>query len=445
MVHTFRCVGRVFMLDTESGSLFEIDELTKKVVDRRIAPDEVSEGAFSCYENSEIAAVESEIDELIKEGVLFTPAHTYAKPVYSGIIKAMCLNISHNCNLKCEYCFADGGTYNKERKNMPLDVALKAIDFLVAKSGKRKNLEVDFFGGEPLLNFDVVKKTVAYARSLEEKFGKKFRFTITTNAVLLNDEVTEYCNKEMYNVVVSIDGRKDVHNCVRKTLGGKDSYDMVLKNALRFKELRGDRQYFVRGTFTALNTDFAKDVLALNNLGFDCISVEPVVLPETNRLAIKEEHIEYLKKQYDELAEEYLRRRNTDKHFEFFHFILSLKEGPCEAKRLTGCGAGCEYVAVNPDGNIYPCHQFDGNDSFVIGNVKDGTFETTIPQRFAATNVTTKENCPDCWAKSYCSGGCNANAFNFNGSFDKPYRGACELMRKRIECALAVNSIECEN
>lgn len=444
MVHTFKCLDRNFMLDVESGSLFEIDDLIKLIIDKSIAPDDVSKGAFSRYTQSEIDEAEREIAALKNEGVLFSPPHEYPQPVYSGVIKAMCLNISHNCNLNCEYCFAGGGTYNDERKNMPLNVAIKAIDFLIEKSGKRKNLEVDFFGGEPLLNFDVVKQTVAYARSKEKDSGKKFRFTITTNALALTDEITEYLNKEMYNVVVSIDGRKSVHNCVRKTVGGKDSFDVILKNALRFRQLRGDRQYYIRGTFTSLNTDFAEDVLFLNDAGFDQISIEPVVLPDENRLALKLRDTDKLEREYEKLAQHYIERRKTDKWFNFFHFMLNIEEGPCEAKRLTGCGAGCEYVAVNPSGYIYPCHQFDGNDKFIIGNVLDDTFDFDIPRKFAACNVTTKKECNDCWAKYYCSGGCNANAYNFNGDINKPYRQACALMKKRLECALAVNCVENE-
>lgn len=445
MVHTFRCLGRCFMLDVESGSLFEIDELTKMLIEKRKAPDEFSKGAFSRYDKGEIEQAETEIAQLEAEGVLFTPSHAHKAPEYGGVIKAMCLNVSHNCNLKCEYCFADGGTYNDCRRNMPFDVAKKAIDFLIERSGKRRNLEVDFFGGEPLMNLDVVKQTVTYARGREGECGKNFRFTITTNALLLTDEVTEYLNREMYNVVVSIDGRKDVHNCVRKTVGGKGSFDLVLKNALRFKQLRGDRQYYVRGTFTALNPDFSKDVLYLNDLGFDQISIEPVVLPACNRLALTENLIPSLEAEYEKLAEEYVKRRKSDKWFNFFHFMLNLEDGPCEAKRLKGCGAGCEYVAVAPDGSIYPCHQFDGNEKFIIGNVLSDVFDTEIPKKFSACNVNSKEDCRDCWAKYYCSGGCNANAYNFNGSLDKPYRAACALMRKRVECALAVNSIESEN
>lgn len=353
----------------------------------------------------------------------------------------MCLNVSHLCNLRCEYCFADGGTYNGAAENMSLDVARKAIDMIVSKSANRHNLEVDFFGGEPLLNFDVVKKTVEYARSIEKAHNKNFRFTITTNAMLLNDEIIDFFNKEMYNVVVSIDGRRSVHDCVRKTASGKGSFDTAIKNALRFKQLRKG-QYYIRGTYTALNKDFSQDVLFLNDLGFDQLSIEPVVLPENHRLAIKKEDSEQLKAEYDKLAEAYVERRKGEKWFNFFHFMLDIYNGPCESKRLVGCGAGNDYVAVAPNGNIYPCHQFDGEKDYVIGNVLDGTFNTEIPKFFAENNLLKKDKCRNCWAKYYCSGGCAANAIKYGGGINKPYELSCELMRKRIECAIAVNCVE---
>ena len=324
---------------------------------------------------------------------------------------------------------------------MSLDVALKAIDMIVSKSANRHNLEVDFFGGEPLLNFDVVKKTVEYARSIEKAHNKNFRFTITTNAMLLNDEIIDFFNKEMYNVVVSIDGRRSVHDCVRKTASGKGSFDTAIKNALRFKQLRKG-QYYIRGTYTALNKDFSKDVLFLNDLGFDQLSIEPVVLPENHRLAIKKEDIEQLKAEYDKLAEAYVERRKGEKWFNFFHFMLDIYNGPCESKRLVGCGAGNDYLAVAPNGNIYPCHQFDGEKDYVIGNVLDGTFNTEIPKFFAENNLLKKDKCRNCWAKYYCSGGCAANAIKYGGGINKPYELSCELMRKRIECAIAVNCVE---
>ena len=441
MVHTFHCLGKVFLVDVESGSIYEIDELTEKLINRKISPDSYPEGEFLCYSEQDIADAQREIDELTRQGLLFSPEGEHKPAVYSGIIKSMCLNVSHLCNLRCEYCFADGGTYNGAAENMSLDVALKAIDMIVSKSANRHNLEVDFFGGEPLLNFDVVKKTVEYARSIEKAHNKNFRFTITTNAMLLNDEIIDFFNKEMYNVVVSIDGRRSVHDCVSKTASGKGSFDTAIKNALRFKQLRKG-QYYIRGTYTALNKDFSKDVLFLNDLGFDQLSIEPVVLPENHRLAIKKEDIEQLKAEYDKLAEAYVERRKGEKWFNFFHFMLDIYNGPCESKRLVGCGAGNDYVAVAPNGNIYPCHQFDGEKDYVIGNVLDGTFNTEIPKFFAENNLLKKDKCRNCWAKYYCSGGCAANAIKYGGGINKPYELSCELMRKRIECAIAVNCVE---
>ncbi len=441
MVHTFHCLGKVFLVDVESGSIYEIDELTEKLINRKISPDSYPEGEFLCYSEQDIADAQREIDELTRQGLLFSPEGEHKPAVYSGIIKSMCLNVSHLCNLRCEYCFADGGTYNGAAENMSLDVALKAIDMIVSKSANRHNLEVDFFGGEPLLNFDVVKKTVEYARSIEKAHNKNFRFTITTNAMLLNDEIIDFFNKEMYNVVVSIDGRRSVHDCVRKTASGKGSFDTAIKNALRFKQLRKG-QYYIRGTYTALNKDFSQDVLFLNDLGFDQLSIEPVVLPENHRLAIKKEDIEQLKAEYDKLAEAYVERRKGEKWFNFFHFMLDIYNGPCESKRLVGCGAGNDYVAVAPNGNIYPCHQFDGEKDYVIGNVLDGTFNTEIPKFFAENNLLKKDKCRNCWAKYYCSGGCAANAIKYGGGINKPYELSCELMRKRIECAIAVNCVE---
>lgn len=441
MVHTFHCLGKVFLVDVESGSIYEIDELTEKLINRKISPDSYPEGEFLCYSEQDIADAQREIDELTRQGLLFSPEGEHKPAVYSGIIKSMCLNVSHLCNLRCEYCFADGGTYNGAAENMSLDVALKAIDMIVSKSANRHNLEVDFFGGEPLLNFDVVKKTVEYARSIEKAHNKNFRFTITTNAMLLNDEIIDFFNKEMYNVVVSIDGRRSVHDCVRKMASGKGSFDTAIKNALRFKQLRKG-QYYIRGTYTALNKDFSNDVLFLNDLGFDQLSIEPVVLPENHRLAIKKEDIEQLKAEYDKLAEAYVERRKGEKWFNFFHFMLDIYNGPCESKRLVGCGAGNDYVAVAPNGNIYPCHQFDGEKDYVIGNVLDGTFNTEIPKFFAENNLLKKDKCRNCWAKYYCSGGCAANAIKYGGGINKPYELSCELMRKRIECAIAVNCVE---
>ena len=433
MVHTFGLLGRLFVLDTESGSFSEIDQVAKALLDG----DDMSP-----FSSCEIADAQAEIDSLKAEGVLFASEQKAALPPFTPVVKAMCLNVSHNCNLACEYCFADGGTYCGERQTMSFDTAKAAIDMLVEMSGSRRNLEIDFFGGEPMLDFDVVKKTVLYARSLEKDRNKKFRFTITTNAYKLTDEDIDFFNEQMYNVVISIDGRKHVHDRVRKTVGGKDSFDIVMKNALRFKQKRKG-QYYVRGTFTRYNLDFCSDVLFLNDMGFDQLSIEPVVLDPASPMAIRDDDIPTVLAEYDKLAAEYIERRKTDKWFNFFHFMIDIDNAPCAVKRLKGCGAGGEYVAVAPDGTVYPCHQFDGIAATALGNVFDKDLDESIRKRFYGCSVPTKPDCTACWAKYYCSGGCMANSYKFcGGDINKPYRPACELMKKRVECALAIKAIE---
>lgn len=432
MVHTFGLLNRLFALDTESGSFFEIDPIVKAIING----DDMSP-----FSSCEIAEAQAEVDKLKADGILFAPDVKAELPPFSPVMKAMCLNVSHNCNLACAYCFADGGTYHDERRNMSFETAKAAIDMLVKMSGTRRNLEIDFFGGEPMLDFDVVKQTVRYARSLEKEHNKNFRFTITTNAFRLTDDDIDFFNEEMYNVVISIDGRKDVHNRVRKTVGGKDSFDDVIKNALRFKERRKG-QYYVRGTFTRYNLDFSKDVLFLNDLGFDQLSIEPVVLKSDSPLAIRDEDLPTVLAEYDKLAEEYIARRKTDKWFNFFHFMIDIDNAPCAVKRLKGCGAGGEYVAVAPDGTVYPCHQFDGIPQMALGNVFDCNFDNELRKKFYYCSVPSKSECSQCWAKYYCSGGCMANSYKFNGDINLPYKPACELMKKRVECALAIKAIE---
>ena len=440
MVHLFECLDRRFALDVESGSLFEIDGRTAELINKRISPVADARGDFS----NEDAEIEREIDLLVSRGVLFSPEPEHPQPVYKGIVKALCLNITHGCNLRCTYCFAGDGKYHGKDEIMSAETAKCAVDFLIGKSGPRRRLEIDFFGGEPLLDMEAVRATVDYARSVEKQAGKEFRFTITTNALALTDELIDYFNREMYNVVISVDGRREVHDRVRKDAAGRGSYDRVLANARRFAERRGDKSYYVRGTFTAANKDFAADVLALNDCGFGQISLEPVVLPDDNPLALRMSDVEELCRQYELLAREYIKRRAEGREFGFFHFNIDIYHGPCASKRLVGCNAGDEYLAIAPNGNIYPCHRFDGMSDYVIGNVCDGTFDDRLPRMFATTNMTKKEECGECWAKYYCSGGCAANSIFFAGGIKKPYKVGCELMRKRVECALAIAAIEKE-
>lgn len=448
MVHAFKFdyhdKAYHFVWDNESGSLHNVDYVAFLYAKNRYgqALDEKEKNDFSAIDKADLQELEEEFDELEKMGVLNTPCTSFAKKKRIGEIKALCLHICNDCNLRCKYCFADEGTYHtSERAYMSEKVGKKAIDFLIAHSGKRNNLEVDFFGGEPLMNLDVVKSIVEYSRSREKQSGKSFNFTMTTNCVLLNDKNIEWLNKEMYNVVLSIDGRHAIHSAVRKAVNGKDCYDLIVNNAIKFAKARGDKSYYVRGTFTAKNLDFADDVLTLNDMGFDQISIEPVVT-DIDDLKITKEHLPVILKEYERLAEKYIDRRKGDKWFNFFHFMIDLEGGPCLVKRLTGCGSGCEYLAITPTGGIYPCHQFAENKDYYMGNVFDGDLDLSISDKFADNIVTNKPDCKDCMAKYYCSGGCVANNLNFAGDMGKPYDISCEMMRKRLELSLAINAIE---
>ena len=451
MIHTFSYKHKnlcyYFLWDIESGSLHKVDYVAFLCCKYKYnllmnSQERVDFIEISDTDKEEIFA---ELEELENIGALNHKPELDVFYKRVGDLKALCLHICHDCNLSCDYCFAGGGNYHTANDYMSLEVGKKAIDFLIANSGIKRNLEVDFFGGEPLLNMQVVKDIVAYARVREKEANKKFLFTMTTNCLMLNKENIDYLNEEMDNVVLSIDGRKAVHNAVRHAKNGKDVYDYILQNALDFKAVRGDKRYYVRGTFTGKNLDFAEDIFALNDLGFDQISVEPVVLPEDHKLAIPEDALERICEEYDKLAEGYMERRKGEKWFNFFHFMLDLEHGPCVNKRLTGCGAGTEYLAVSPLGDLYPCHQFVGEKDYYVGNVFEGIKHQEVREKFSKLTVLCKEHCADCPAKYYCGGGCAANALHFTGRLDGQYKMGCELTRKRLECSLAINAIERED
>lgn len=454
MIHCYQSNGYSIVMDVNSGAVHVVDDLVYQLVPllEPLVKEKKDKGEILDfvkaqqlpYTEEETAEAVGEILLLAQEGQLYTE-DIYENYIDSfkkreTVVKALCLHIAHDCNLACRYCFAEEGEYHGRRAIMSYEVGKKALDFLVANSGNRTNLEVDFFGGEPLMNWEVVKQLVAYGRSLEEEHHKKFRFTITTNGVLLNDEILEFVNKEMGNMVLSIDGRKEVHDRMRPHRGGQGSYDEIVPKFKKAAESRGQMNYYVRGTYTHYNTDFAKDVLHLADLGFKQISVEPVVAPETEDYAIREEDLPQLLAQYDELAEEMLKRRKEGNGFNFFHFMIDLEGGPCVAKRLSGCGSGTEYLAVTPWGDLYPCHQFVGNEDFLMGNVDEGVLRTDIRDEFKQCNVYAKEKCKDCFAKFYCSGGCAANSYNFTGNVNGSYDIGCELQRKRIECAIMIKA-----
>lgn len=448
MVHQYKMGGYNIVIDVNSGAIHVVDDMTYDMIEMYESSDKDSIFTEMAkrypVHKDEIAEVWDEIAELIAAEELFTkdsyePYITdFAKR--PTVVKALCLHIAHDCNLACQYCFAEEGEYHGKRELMSYEVGRKALDFLVANSGNRRNLEVDFFGGEPLMNFQVVKDLVAYGRSLEKTHDKKFRFTLTTNGVLLNDDIMEFANKEMGNVVLSIDGRKEVHDRMRPFRKGAGSYDLIVPKFQKFADSRHQEKYYVRGTFTHNNLDFSKDVLHLADLGFKQISVEPVVAQETDSYAIREEDLPQLMEEYENLALEMVKRHGKENDFNFFHFMIDLEGGPCVAKRLSGCGSGTEYLAVTPTGDLYPCHQFVGNTDFLMGNVDDGVVNTDLRDEFKSCNVYAKDKCRECFARFYCSGGCAANSYNFHGDIHNAYDIGCALQKKRVECAIMIKA-----
>ncbi len=451
MVHQYKNNGYDIVLDVNSGAVHVVDDVTYDVIAAvaehpELKDEEICAKLKDRYPETDIREAAAEVQQLKDSGELFTEdvyePHIMDFKKRPTVVKALCLHIAHDCNLACRYCFAEEGEYHGRRALMSYETGKQALDFLIANSGNRKNLEVDFFGGEPLLNFEVVKQLVAYGREQEQLHDKHFRFTLTTNGVLLDDDVMEFANREMDNVVLSIDGRKEVHDRMRPFRKGAGSYDLIVPKFQKFAESRGQKQYYVRGTYTHFNTDFSKDVLHLADLGFEQISVEPVVAGPEDEYALTAEDLPILFEEYDNLAKEMIKRKKEGKEFHFFHFMIDLEGGPCVYKRLSGCGSGTEYLAVTPWGDLYPCHQFVGNEDFLMGNVKDGVTNTAVRDEFKCCNVYAKEKCRGCFARFYCSGGCAANAYNFHGSITDAYDIGCELQKKRIECAIMIKAAE---
>ena len=452
MIHQYKLNGFNIVLDTYSGAVHCVDDSSYDIIAlyENTNKEEIIEKMPEKYKDITKKDIEETIEEIEKikqDGKLFS------KDIYEGknldlkkrdsVVKALCLHVAHTCNLNCEYCFAGQGKYHGKDAIMSFEVGKQALDFLVKNSGTRKNLEVDFFGGEPLVNFDVVKQLVKYARSIEKETGKHFRFTLTTNGMLLDDYVIDFLNKEMNNVVLSLDGRKEINDNMRPTLNDKGSYDVIMPKFKKLVEKRDkDKYYYIRGTFTRDNLDFGKDVLHFADEGFASTSVEPVVGDESNPYALRKEDMEKVFAEYEKLAKQYAKRKLDGENFTFFHFVVDLNQGPCVIKRITGCGAGNEYLAITPNGDIYPCHQFVGNDDFKLANIMDE--EVIIPKEITDTfrdaHVYSKEDCKKCWNKFYCSGGCHANAINFNNDINKPYELGCEMQKKRTECSIMIQA-----
>lgn len=456
MVHLYKNNGYNIVIDANSGSVHSVDEVAYDIIGmyEEKNGDEIKKIILEKYKSledvtpQEIENVFSDIEELKAQGKLFSPDNY--KPLASElkerstVIKALCLHIAHECNLACKYCFAGDGEYHGQRSLMSLEVGKKAIDFLIENSGTRKNLEVDFFGGEPLMNFEVVKEIVKYARSKEQEFNKNFRFTLTTNGVLLDEDVMDFANKECYNMVLSLDGRKQTNDRLRVARNGKGSYDTIVPKFKKAVEMRGGKNYYIRGTYTHYNTDFCDDILHMADLGFKELAMEPVVAPPEADYALKPEDLPILMKQYDKLALEMLKRKKAGKGFTFFHYMIDLTAGPCVYKRISGCGVGTEYMAVTPWGDLYPCHQFVGKDEFKLGDVYQGVTNTEVRTKFKLCNMYTRPQCDDCFARMFCSGGCTANAFNATGDLNGYYELGCKLHRKRIECAIMMQVAQAE-
>ena len=454
MVHTFTALGVYVAVDVNSGAVHVLDKTAYDLLEalnrQNANPGQMAEHCpadlatqLPQYSAEALEEAWQDLRDLQEEGLLFVE-DDYIDPAAAvamqreAPIKALCLHVSHDCNLRCKYCFASTGDFGTgHRMTMDFETAKRAIDFVIERSGKRRNIEVDFFGGEPLMAMDTVKKTVEYARSIEKEHDKCFRFTITTNGVLLNDENIEYINREMSNAVLSIDGRKEVNDRMRPTVNGKGSYDVIVPKFQKLIAGRGDKDYYLRGTFTRDNLDFAADVMHMASLGAKNISVEPVVGGPEDPYALREEDVPAILAEYEQLAEELRKHPEVN----FFHFNVDLAQGPCVIKRLRGCGAGCEYVAITPEGDIYPCHQFVGNEDYKLGNLYEDTFNMEISKAFSNLNIYTREDCKDCWARFYCSGGCSASNLLVNGDIKKPHHVGCELERKRLECAIALRAI----
>ena len=453
MIHQYKLGGMNIVLDVASGSVHVVDEVAYDIIadfESRSREEILSDLRLKYADRADIT--DADLDECYEQvqalrdgGKLFAPDNFKPmagelKKKTAGVIKALCLHVAHTCNLNCSYCFASQGKYHGERAVMSLEVGKRALDFLVENSGTRRNLEVDFFGGEPLMNFDVVKELVAYARSIEREKGKNFRFTLTTNGLGINDDVIEFANRECANVVLSLDGRREVHDRYRVDYAGKGSWDRIVPKFQKLVEAREGKNYYMRGTFTHANPDFLEDIKEMLKLGFTELSMEPVVAAPGDPSELTEEDLPIVLEQYEKLAQLMIERRRAGKPFTFYHYMIDLSGGPCIYKRISGCGSGTEYMAVTPWGDLYPCHQFVGEERFCLGNIWDGVKNTAVQTEFADCNVYARPDCADCWAKLYCSGGCAANAYHSTGSVRGVYKYGCELFRRRMECAIMVEA-----